>query len=106
MDEKEKREKAITELKKLIAEQRARIDPAILKRAEAAALASQGLPPKTMTPQAAAPKTPGAVPVAPAGSVPYDREKAAKAIELFLKKHSNSREFQLKLLERLKKGDH
>ena len=82
--------KAIEELKKLMAEQKARIDPAVLERAVAAASAKK-------------PTTPSSVPPPPA-SVPYDKEAAAMAVELFLKSHGNADDFSKKLLQFMKKN--
>ncbi len=67
------REKALEELKRHIEEQRARVDPEVLKQAAEAAqsqLASQG------------------------ASVPYDRKAAAKAVELFLKSHRDPKDLE------------
>ena len=78
------RDKAIDVLKKLISEQKSRIDPKILARAADAA---------------------GKKPAAEkSGSVPYDREAAGKAVELFLKNHGDAPGFKEKLLQLLKKN--
>jgi hypothetical protein len=67
------REKALEELKRHIKEQKARVDPEVLKRAEEAARARM-----------------------PSGgtSVPYDRESAAKAVELFLRSHPDPKDLE------------
>lgn len=79
------REKAIETLKKLIAEQKARIDPAILAKAAAAA---QGKAAKR----------------GEEDTVPYDRAAAAKAIELFMQNHGNAADFKEKLMRFLLKN--
>ena len=76
------RNKAIEELKRLIAEQKARIDPQVLERAIAAATKKKPV----------------------SSSVPYDKEAAAMAVELFLKSHGNADDFSKKLLQFMKKN--
>lgn len=84
MDDKEK---AIEDLKKRLREQKARINPEILASAVAAAKNKMEKP---------APEE--------ADTVPYDKEAAGKAVELFLRSHSNAAEFRKKLLLFLKKN--
>jgi hypothetical protein len=78
------REKALAELKRQIKEQRARLDPKLLKMAEIAA--------KTVKMED--------------NSVPYDRESASKAVEMFLAGHADSKGFRQKLLEMIRKNQH
>ncbi|MEZ0261777.1 MAG: hypothetical protein ACAH80_12260 [Alphaproteobacteria bacterium] len=73
------REKALDVLKKQIREQKKRIDPAVLARAQEA-LAAKG---------------------AAAASVPYDRETARAAVEIFLKDHADAEGFSRKLAKKL-----
>lgn len=93
------RQKALEILKAQIKLQKARIDPDVLARASQAAeqhsAALQASPPP-------------AAPPAPASQrqEPYDRAAAAKTIELFLKNHDSSRDFQKRLLEFMKKTQH
>lgn len=84
----EKREKALAELRKLIAEQRARIDPKILAMAEKAAGAA--------SPESGRKNT----------AVPYDRAAAAEIIRIFLKQHTDPTGTEKKLLELLRKTTH
>jgi hypothetical protein len=79
------REKALNALKKQIRDQRARIDPAVLQRAQ----------------EALAAKAAGITP--PPATVPYDREAALAAVELFLKDHADATAFSQKLAARLRK---
>lgn len=73
------REKALLELKEKIREQRERIDPKVLKMAaKAAALSQEGKAGQDM--------------------VPYDRETAAKAVELFLRGRNDRAEFEERLM--------
>lgn len=78
------REKALAELKRQIKEQKARLDPRLLKMAEMAA----GI---TKTEK---------------NTVPYDRESASKAVEMFLANHSDAKGFRQKLLELIRKSQH
>ena len=78
------RDKAIETLKKLIREQKSRIDPKVLESAaKAADRKSATVPPST---------------------VPYDKAAAGKAVELFLKNHGDAQGFKEKLLQLLKKN--
>jgi len=83
MTGQDKREKALDVLKKQIRDQRERIDPAVLQRAQ----------------EALAAKAAG-VSAAP-DSVPYDRETARAAVELFLKDHTDAEGFSLKLARKI-----
>lgn len=81
------RQKALETLKKQIAEQRARLDPKLLKLAAQAASLSQK----------------------PAGSrneglVPYDRDAAAETIRLFLQSHPNAKGFEKELMDLIRRG--
>lgn len=82
-----KRDKALDALKKQIRTQRERIDPAVLARAQ----------------EALAAKAAG-VNAAPA-TVPYDRETARAAVELFLKDHADAEGFSRKLAHKLHKDN-
>jgi hypothetical protein len=86
-------------LKKQIREKRAELDPAILKKAQAAAEKSQGIAPKAKTPEKA---PPGSV---PPGTVPYDRKAALKAIELFLGDHAD-KGFHARLADFINRNKH
>ncbi|MFN7114510.1 MAG: hypothetical protein ACK4PK_09180 [Alphaproteobacteria bacterium] len=82
------REAALARLKQLIEEQRARLDPRVLKlAAQAAALSQQ-----------------------PHGGqesmVPYDRDAAAQAVRLFLQNHPDAEAFEKELLTLLKPKTH
>lgn len=81
----DRRNAAIAALKKQIAEQRARLDPDVLKRAAQAAELSQ------KTPEERA-----------AGLVPYDRAAAAEAIRLFLQNHPDAAHFEEELMSLLR----
>lgn len=82
------REAAIEELKKQIAAQRARLDPAVLKRAAKAAELSQ----KPAAERAA-------------GLVPYDRAAAAEAVRLFLQNHPDAAHFEEELISLLRQQE-
>ena len=69
--------KAIAELKKMIRRQKARLSPEALKAAEKAVAAKE--------------------------TVPYDKKAATKAIEFFLKNHTDAKTFSKKLLEEMNK---
>jgi hypothetical protein len=79
----DKREKALQELQRQIREQKARLDPRLLEMAAAAA----GDGKKTET-------------------IPYDRESATKAVEMFLANHGDSKGFRQRLLEMIRKSQH
>jgi hypothetical protein len=83
----DKKRAAIEHMKKLIQQKRAEIDPRVLKMAQRAAEESQGLKAK-------------------GGTVPYDRESATKAVELFLSRHPEQKRFRAKLLAFLTKSSH
>ncbi len=76
------RKKAIEELKRLMEEQKARLDPEVLAKAMAAAEGKKPAP----------------------SSVPYDKEAATKAVELFLKNHGDAGDFSKKLLKFMQKN--
>lgn len=82
------RQKAIEELQKQIKLGRERLGPDGVRQLEKLAKGIQ-------KPKPAAPST-----------VPYDKKAAAKALEIFLKNHSNAKDFEKKLLEFLKKSSH
>ena len=71
------REKALNELKRRIEEQKARVDPKLLKLAEKAALSG-----------------------AKSGeTTPYDRAAAVEAVEIFLEEHKDRKGFERRLAE-------
>ncbi len=79
----DKREKALQELQRQIRAQKARLDPKLLEMAAAAAGGGKG------------PDT-----------VPYDRESATRAVEMFLANHDDSKGFRQRLLEMIRKSQH
>jgi hypothetical protein len=81
------RDEALEILKKQMQVQKERLDPKLLQIAgKAAALKQEGKAQKNM--------------------VPYDREAAAKAVQLFLKNHDDRADFEQRLLAMLRKGEH
>lgn len=81
------RENAIAELKKLIAAQRDRLDPKVLKAAERAAKTQQeGRVHQDM--------------------VPYDRDSAQAAVALFLKNHDDPQKLEQRLKALLSSKEH
>ena len=82
------REEALKKLRAQIAEQRARLDPKVLRAAARAAELSQN-PAKSAE-----------------NMVPYDRQSAAEAVRLFLNAHDDQAEFQAKLLQLRKQQQH
>jgi hypothetical protein len=81
------RDKALEILKKQMQVQKERLDPKLLQIAgKAAALKQEGKAQKDM--------------------VPYDREAAAKAVQLFLKNHGDRADFEQRLLAMLRKDQH
>ncbi|MCC7038662.1 MAG: hypothetical protein IT560_15345 [Alphaproteobacteria bacterium] len=81
------RDEALEILKKQMQAQKQRLDPKLLQIAgRAAALKQEGKAQKNM--------------------VPYDREAAAKAVQLFLKNHDDRADFEQRLLAMLRKGEH
>ena len=83
------KKKAIEELKKQIKLGRERLGPEGVRELEKLAKTIQR------------PK-----PAAPPGMVPYDKQSALKAFELFLQNHGDPREFEKRLLALLKKSSH
>lgn len=81
----ESRQRALDELKRLMKDQRGRLDPAVLARA-AAALSGGPAP-------------------APA-TVPYDRAAATKAIEIFMATHKDKADFKARLFSFIQKQSH
>jgi len=79
------REKAIAELKRQMAEQRARIDPEVLKKAQKAAAQSQKPPAQRQ-----------------ADMVPFDREAAARVVQKFLENHEDPEAVARQLKDMLK----
>jgi hypothetical protein len=69
-----RRDKALAELRLRISEQRARLDPKVLKMAERAARSGNA-----------------------GEKLPYDRESALKAVELFLQSHDDRGDFERRL---------
>ncbi|MBI1214444.1 MAG: hypothetical protein GC185_01335 [Alphaproteobacteria bacterium] len=82
------REKALEELKRQIREQKARIDPAVLKIAERAARIAQKQQEREMREGKAGANE----------MVPYDREAAAEIVALFLQNRGDREDFERKLL--------
>ncbi len=81
------RDKALEILKKQMQVQKERLDPKLLQIAsKAAALKQEGKAQKDM--------------------VPYDREAAAKAVQLFLKNHDDRDDFEQRLLAMLRRDQH
>ncbi len=81
------RDKALEILKKQMQVQKERLDPKLLQIAgKAAALKQEGKAQKDM--------------------VPYDREAAAKAVQLFLKNHDDRADFEQRLLAMLRRDQH
>lgn len=79
-----RRQQAIEELQRLVRDQRARLDPDVLARV-AQALGG---------PAPAAAKA--------SSSVPYDRDAATRAIELFLAQHKDKADFRARLFAFIK----
>jgi hypothetical protein len=91
------RQKAIQELRKQMFLARQRLGPEGLKELEKLA--------KSMQDPKAAPPPPSATALPP-GMVPYDKEAALAALELFIKNHGDPKEFEKRLLEMIKKTSH
>jgi hypothetical protein len=85
-----KRQKAIEELKKQMQMARERLGPEGVKELEKLAKGIQ-------QPKAAA---------VPPGMVPYDKEAAAQALEIFFKNHDDPKTFEKRLRELIKKSSH
>lgn len=88
-DKAARKQKALAELKRLVRDQRARLDPAVLAQVA-----------QKLTPQ---PNT--ATPAAPT-SEPYDRAAATRAIELFLAAHKDKADFKARLFSFIQKQSH
>ena len=88
-DKAARKQKALAELKQLVRDQRARLDPAVL------AQVAQKLAPQSNAP---APATPA--------SEPYDRAAATRAIELFLAAHKDKADFKARLFSFIQKQSH
>lgn len=104
MGESHTRGPAIEELKRLIREQKSRIDPRLLEVASEL-IAAQNK--QTATPEKAAiEKEPAAKrkTAQDSQSVPYDKAAAADAVERFLKDHKDQNGFKKRLLEYLTKN--
>jgi hypothetical protein len=81
------RDKALELLKKQMALQKERLDPKLLETAQkAAAIRQEGRAKENL--------------------VPYDREAAARAVQLFLQNHDAPEEFEQRLLALLKSKEH
>lgn len=78
-----RRQQAIEELQRLVRDQRARLDPDVLARV---AEALGGTQPAAQ----------------PSSSVPYDRDAATRAIELFLAQHKDKADFRARLFAFIK----
>jgi hypothetical protein len=123
------REKALGELKRLMAEQKARLDPGLLERARAAAVervsasaakrASDNPAQRASDNAAPAPAPPtspqgfdghnGLLPPPKGGKgkhdVPFDRTRARLAVELFLRRHRDRKGFERRLAELLRRDN-
>ena len=88
-DKAARRQKALAELKRLVDDQRARLDPAVLEQV------AQKLAPATKTSAPAASQ-----------SEPYDRAAATRAIELFLAAHKDKADFKARLFSFIQKQSH
>lgn len=84
------RQKALDELKRRIKEQKARIDPRLLKLAESAAMGGAPAPGISVS----------------AATVPFDRDAAARIVALFVKGHQSPRDFECRLAEFVLKNRH
>ncbi len=87
-DKAARKQKALAELKRLVRDQRARLDPAVLEHV------AQKLAPGIAKPAAA-----------PA-SEPYDRAAATRAIELFIAAHKDKADFKARLFSFIQKQSH
>lgn len=87
-DKAVRKQKALAELKQLVRDQRARLDPAILEQV------AQKLAP------AAAKDS------AKPASEPYDRAAATRAIELFIAAHKDKADFKARLFTFIQKQSH
>lgn len=88
-DKAARRQKALAELKRLVDDQRARLDPAVLEQV------AQKLTPAT---KSSTPTT--------SQSEPYDRAAATRAIELFLAAHKDKADFKARLFSFIQKQSH
>lgn len=88
-DKAARKQKALAELKRLVRDQRARLDPAILAQVA----------------QKLAPQANSATPTEPA-TEPYDRAAATRAIELFLAAHKDKADFKARLFSFIQKQSH
>jgi hypothetical protein len=88
-DKAARKQKALAELKQLVRDQRARLDPTILQQVA-----------QKLAPQASA-----VTDAAPA-SEPYDRAAATRAIELFLAAHKDKADFKARLFSFIQKQSH
>ena len=86
----DKREKAIRDMQEMIRRKRAEIDPAVLEKAQHAAME----------------KLKGRKEKPPSGTVPYDKEAARRAVEMFIARHPEQKKFRSRLLDFLQKNSH
>ncbi len=86
-DKTARKQRALDELKQLVRDQRARLDPDILA-------------------QVAQKLGGGAQKANPKQSVPYDRATATRAIELFIASHKDKADFQARLFSFIQKQSH
>lgn len=87
-DKAARKQKALAELKQLVRDQRARLDPAILEQV------AQKLAPSTTKNNT------------PTASEPYDRAAATRAIELFIAAHKDKADFKARLFSFIQKQSH
>ena len=106
MGESETRGQAIEQLKRLIREQKARIDPRLLEVAgELIAAQNKAATAKPVAEKPAPPvEQPKPQTQQDNQSVPYDKAAAADAVERFLKDHKDQNGFKKRLLEYLTKN--
>ncbi len=92
----DKKQQAIAELKRQMQLAKERLGPEGLKQLEALARAQQsGMKPALPKPQAL-----------PPGMVLYDRQAAARALEIFLNNHGDPEEFERRLRALIKQKSH
>lgn len=96
------RAQALEELKKHIREQRARLDPQLLARAQKALMEANTAPAGANTDIAATAATGKAA----SEDIPYDRDAAAEIVNLFLDGHKDRKGFEKRLRAFIQRGSH
>lgn len=89
-DKTARKQRALDELKQLVRDQRARLDPDILAQVAQKLGGGPSAPAKAGSKQ----------------SVPYDRATATRAIELFIASHKDKADFQARLFSFIQKQSH